>query len=620
MRRSRQRSKIVRSFEFASLESRVLMCADGAAHGPGLTFTPVDSGVLHSEPVDVDAGADSAAASAPLPVLHSNPSARAKLYLDFDGAGSTTWGGKHVPSTPAFDQDGNPSSFSTAEIAAIREIFDRVAEKYSIFNLDVTTEDPGVLTDKVVLKAVVGGGGAWAGPGIGGIAYVGGFYNSSSNVVWVFAKNLGNGSPRYTAEAIAHETGHGFGLDHHSTYSGSTKTNEYNPGNGQAAPILGYSYDAPRGLWWKGQSARSSTTIQDDLAVLSGKSNGFGYRVDDHAGSLSSPTALALHGSAVSGGGVITTVADADVFSFTHAGGPISIRADAAAKGAMLDLQLDLYDASGAKVVSVDTASLGESIEITLDGGAYRLVVSSAGGYGDVGQYSVSGTIVPPTEEPPVEPEPVTQAPPTPTEVVAVASSATKIKLSWAASDTATGYVVERSADGVDGWTAIATATAASYLDTTVTPGSTWHYRVVAVNAIGPSAASAVASVTTPLALPPAAPTGLVAKAVSRSSILLTWVDESDDEAGFVVEISLDGKSWKAIGAVRAGSTAARVYGLHRNKVYHFRVRAINDAGETSDASNASTDRTFAGFWRWGAALPAKRPVRVLPIRPRTMR
>jgi predicted phage tail protein len=291
-----------------------------------------------------------------------------------------------------------------------------------------------------------------------------------------------------------------------------------------------------------------------------------------------------------------------------------------AAKGAMLDLKLDLYDASGAKVLSVDTASLGESIEMTLDGGAYRLVISSAGGYGDVGQYSISGTIVPVTGQPPVEPEPVTEAPAAPIDVVAKATSPARVALSWTASDTATAYVIERSADGIDGWVAIATVTATSFGDTTVAPGSTWHYRVIAINAIGPSAASAVAFATTPLSLPPAAPTNLVAKAVSRSSIVLTWDDESDDEAGFIVEISLDGKNWKAIGAVGAGSTAARVYGLLRNHVYRFRVRAINDAGETSDASNAATDRTFAGFWRWGSALPAKRPVRVLPIRPRTMR
>jgi hypothetical protein len=60
--------------------------------------------------------------------------------------------------------------------------------------------------------------------------------------------------------------------------------------------------------------------------------------------------------------------------------------------GATLDLQLELRDASGNLITSVDTASLGETLSANLAAGTYYLVVQSHGVYGDVGTYSISGT------------------------------------------------------------------------------------------------------------------------------------------------------------------------------------------------------------------------------------
>jgi hypothetical protein len=56
----------------------------------------------------------------------------------------------------------------------------------------------------------------------------------------------------------------------------------------------------------------------------------------------------------------------------------------------MLDVSLAVMDSSGNPLAFVATASLDESITIEgLLAGTYYLVVGSAGGYGDVGQYSV---------------------------------------------------------------------------------------------------------------------------------------------------------------------------------------------------------------------------------------
>src|SRR6266536_2525840 len=54
-----------------------------------------------------------------IPPLSSNPAASATLYLDFDGDPASTWFIAQVPDTPAYDQDGDASSFSAGELTNI---------------------------------------------------------------------------------------------------------------------------------------------------------------------------------------------------------------------------------------------------------------------------------------------------------------------------------------------------------------------------------------------------------------------------------------------------------------------------------------------------------------------
>lgn len=379
------------------MERRILMC--GTSHVLEAIATPQVSG--ESSPVL------SASLSPPtgLPELHSRPDARVSLYLDFTGAPAGNWGFQPIPATPAFDQDGDPNSFSTGELAAIREIWARVAEAYAPFNIDVTTVDTDpvnhIYPDRQAVRAVIGGDGAWTGVGAGGISYVGAFTDSFlPNTAYIFSTNLG-GNPAFVAEGAMHEPGHIFGLQHQSVYNGTTKTAEYNIGDALRAPVMGETYWSARGTWWNGQSSTSSTTYQDDMAIIAGGNNGFGYRADDHGNSIGAATALSLSGTALSGSGVIEQMTDADYFSFSTSGGSVSFTAavgsyvlgqTGSSSGATLDLQLELRDASGNLIASADTASLGESVSANLAAGTYYLVVRSHGSYGDVGTYSISGT------------------------------------------------------------------------------------------------------------------------------------------------------------------------------------------------------------------------------------
>lgn len=94
----------------------------------------------------------------------------------------------------------------------------------------------------------------------------------------------------------------------------------------------------------------------------------------------------------------------------------------------------------------------------------------------------------------------VASAPVAPTGLTATASSSSQINLAWTAtSANHTGFRIERSINGTT-FTQLATvgASARTYANTGLNPGSTYYYRVCATNAYGSSPNSSVASATTP--------------------------------------------------------------------------------------------------------------------------
>ncbi len=90
----------------------------------------------------------SAQAQLAVPAFSSDPGAPATLYLDFNGD-VRNFGPYGTITTPAYDIDGDTSTFSAQELSNIQHIWSGVAEKYSPFNVNVTTIDPGsALPDK----------------------------------------------------------------------------------------------------------------------------------------------------------------------------------------------------------------------------------------------------------------------------------------------------------------------------------------------------------------------------------------------------------------------------------------------------------------------------------------
>jgi hypothetical protein len=526
-----------------------------------------------------------------VPALSSLPGAPASLYLDFTGDFTGSYGSYSNITTPAFDQDGDPTTFNDDELAAIQQVWSCVAEDYAPFNLNVTTVPPASMAHGVTEKVDIGGNGAWTGSQVGGLTYVNDFTQTGvPNIAFVFSQNLASGNARYTGDAVAHESGHGFGLLHQSTYSGTTKTAEYSTGPGDGtAPIMGNAYAARRTLWWYGQSSSSSTSYQDDMAILSGSTDGFGYRQDADANTAANPTPLTVaNGGQVNGSGLIITTSDFDYYSFNSGAGAVSFTVSVPADLSTLAPRVELLDSTGSTIIaSAGPSATDFSATIVANltaAGSYRLLVTSNGGYGNVGHYSISGTIIAGVNQGTgtgSAPGPVSSPITPPINLCVSGLSPNQVNLAW--TDTtaaASGYLVERSQDGVN-WGMIITnlpPSASSFTDTTVSPGCAYSYRVRATSTGGPSAPSAIATVITPgKPLPPTKITGLTVVAQGPNRVLLIW-QPSANAKGYLVQRSTNGKTWTAVGNFSGGAASFVDTSVGANRIYYYRVRAWNSS------------------------------------------
>lgn len=175
-----------------------------------------------------------------------------------------------------------------------------------------------------------------------------------------------------------------------------------------------------------------------------------------------------------------------------------------------------------------------------------------------------------------------------PSDLQVVAFSQTSAELHWTdASNNEAQFELERQVAGGE-FQPLATLAAdtTAFLDTGLTPDTTYLYRVRAVNRGGASAYS-VALVTT-LPLPPGAPTDLSVTALSATQLELHWSDRSDNEAGFEVELRKPDGSYQLAAPVSANAVSVIVGGIRGNGTRTYRVRAVNAGGPSGYSNTAS--------------------------------
>ena len=178
-------------------------------------------------------------------------------------------------------------------------------------------------------------------------------------------------------------------------------------------------------------------------------------------------------------------------------------------------------------------------------------------------------------------------APPAPTGLIATAGNA-QVTLAWTASSGATSYNVYRSTvAGNEGTTPIATGVAGTaWINTGLTNGTLYYYRVAAVNAGGTSGMSNEASATPKVPAPPA-PTGLTATA-GNAQVTLAWTASSGAASYNVYRSTVAGNEGTAPIATGVTATAWINTGLTNGTLYYYKVAAVN-AGGTSGMSNEAS-------------------------------
>jgi hypothetical protein len=166
-----------------------------------------------------------------------------------------------------------------------------------------------------------------------------------------------------------------------------------------------------------------------------------------------------------------------------------------------------------------------------------------------------------------------------PSTVAAVSTSTTTIRLEWAAVPAADRYTVERSSGQVT-WTDVGTTAGGdtSYVDDSVSAGTTYYYRVIAFVA-GVSLPSDAVSATTPSDL--STPPRFTSVTASATSVDIEWTD-TDGEVGYRIERSPDGTSaWVRIGTTGQDITSFTDAGLTPTTTYSYRVIAVGADGES---------------------------------------
>lgn len=148
--------------------------------------------------------------------------------------------------------------------------------------------------------------------------------------------------------------------------------------------------------------------------------------------------------------------------------------------------------------------------------------------------------------------------------------------VSWQPVAGATGYLIERSANGVD-FTGVYTAasTATSWANIGLAGAMRYFFRVRATSAAGRSTPSAIASAVNR----PSPVTGAAVTVLSNSHLVLNWI-ETSGETGYRIERSTDNVSFTQIATLGANVPSYSVTGLAAGTPYWFRISPTSATGD----------------------------------------
>jgi hypothetical protein len=242
--------------------------------------------------------------------------------------------------------------------------------------------------------------------------------------------------------------------------------------------------------------------------------------------------------------------------------------------------------APGGTTSFVEIGTIGAGINFYINAGLTAATSYSyrVRAYNGAGNSAYTNTVDVTTSPLPTPPNP-------PSNLVATPVAINEIDLTWTDnSNNEDAFFIERAPGTSTKWAQIAKVgpNVTSYHNIDLPPSTGYSYRVQSSGKVGVSAYSNTAYAVT-LGTPPAAPTSLVATAVSTSEIDLTWTDNSANETGFRIERAPGGTTnFVEIATVGANVASYHDVSLPSGTPYSYQVRSYNGGGNSAYTNTAS--------------------------------
>ena len=433
-------------------------------------------------------------------------------------------------------------------------------------------------------------------------------YSTNSGTTWITFADSVSTTASVTVTGLVNGTGYVFRVSARNTAGTGLPSSSSSSVVPRTAPsaaqsVVGVSGNAQVVLSWSAPSSTGGNAISDYVVQYSSDGTNWTTFTDSVSSTasctvtgLTNGTAYTFRVAAVNAGGTGTySVVSAAVTPFTTPDAPTAV-AGVSGNAQVVVSWTAPADNGGSAIIqyqvsyapqgtdnygtwSTATATQSSSTTFTVpgltNGTSYKFKVAATNAAGD-GSYSTSSSAVT-----------AYTTPGAPTAVTGTAGEG-EVALSWSAptsngGDSITDYIIQYSSNNGASWTTFSdgTSTSTSETVTGLTNGSSYVFRIAAVNAAGAGANSTNSAAVVPRTVPDA-PFSATATAANEQ-VTLSWsapvFNGGTAITDYFIEYSEDGTTWALFSDGTSTLRATAVTGLSNGTPYYFRVYAINSVG-----------------------------------------